>query len=92
MGFVHTRLLGYQEVDLLNPKKANLALGIGETYAIDIVAKDPKILQYLITKLQRFMEDPTIDHEISKMLNTKDGLLVTGDWIEEYGAKTQGQN
>ena len=93
MALVHTQIIGH------TLKKGDLP--DKDLYALDILCKEPRILQYLVTKLKAFMDDPTIDVAISRILEEKlapststavgkkeltPGTGITGNWIEAYGA------
>lgn len=64
MGIVHVRLLGVREGDLFGKEM----LAPSELYAIDIVCRHTKVAQYLMARLKGFMDDPSLDAAITRIL------------------------
>lgn len=80
---VHTQLIGHNELHMTGSKSDGL-LPIDATYTVDIVCRHPKVAQYLVTRLKKFMDDPSIDAQVSKILQEENQGLTPGNgWIEE---------
>ncbi len=78
---IHTQLIGHKEVHL-SGDKADKVLPPDATYTVDVICRHPKVAQFLITRLKKFMDDPSIDAQVSKILSSKD-KGITGGWAEE---------
>ena len=99
MTLVHAVVVGYEDWKLFDKKRKPKELPPEENYAIEIDCKNPRVLQYLLTQMQRFMNDPVIDREVTRILreesrrtakpDEKKDAMSFMEWLEEYSDKME---